>query len=302
MASDPNNILLIGATGLIGGHLTRLLRADHDAGTARVRVTARSETSRAKVAAIGLEPLDFDLERHEAFEQAFAGIDTIFLLRPYTIRYMMQNKQVADAARRAGVRHIVTLSAYAREDTPYAVMGWQIIVDDYIANSGIGWTHLRPNFIMDNMIAQRDAASATIFNRLTRPVSWLSSDDIAAVGAAVLRDPAAHDGKVYPLAAEATSVAGIADHFTAATGVPHRHVVPPVEQVMGRLLAQGREPIYAEALVDYITAINDGRVPEAADVFDTVERITGKPHLTWPIFLKKHLPASSLQDQAAVRT
>jgi uncharacterized protein YbjT (DUF2867 family) len=289
MMGDTNNILLIGATGLIGSHLTTALRPDHDAGTARVRVTARSDASRAKVEAMGLEPLAFDLEKYEDFDKAFVGIDTIFLLRPYTIRYMMQNKQVVDAAKRAGVSHIVTLSAYAREDTPFAVMGWQIIVDDYIANSGLGWTHLRPNFIMDNMIAQRDPASATIFNRLTRPVSWLSSDDIADVGAAVLRNPSAHNGKAYPLAAEATSLPEIADHFTAITGVPHKHVVPPVEHVMNRLLAQGREPIYAEALVDYVTAINDGRVPEIADTFDTVEQILGRPHLDWPTFLKKRL-------------
>ena len=289
MAGNTNNILLIGATGLIGGHLTTALRPDHEAGTARVRVTARSEESKAKVEAMGLEPLAFDLEKYQGFDQAFEGIDTIFLLRPYTIRYMMQNKQVVDAAKRAGVSHIVTLSAYAREETPFSVMGWQIIVDDYIANSGLGWTHLRPNFIMDNMIAQRDAASATIFNRLTVPVSWLSSDDIADVGAAVLRDPAAHNKKAYPLCAEVATIPEIADHFAALTGVPHKHVVPPTDHVMARLLAQGREPIYAEALVDYITAINDGRVPEVADTFDTVEQILGRPHLDWPTFLKKRL-------------
>jgi hypothetical protein len=58
--------------------------------------------------------------------------------------------------------------------------------------------------------------------------------------------------------------------------------------VMERLLAQGREPEYAKALVDYIDAVNAGRISEVADIFDTVERIAGRPATTWKKFLESH--------------
>jgi hypothetical protein len=64
-------------------------------------------------------------------------------------------------------------------------------------------------------------------------------------------------------------------------------VVAPREIMMARLLAQGREPEYAQALVDYVDAVSAGQVPEVADTFDTVERIAGRPATSWPAFLAR---------------
>jgi NAD(P)H dehydrogenase (quinone) len=280
-------VFLIGATGHVGKALMRELAPDHAAGRLNVKVAARSAASRELVASAGLTAAHFDLDAFETFDAALAGVDTIFLLRPYTLRQLMQGKQVIDSARRVGAKAIVTIGAFGNPDTPWPIIGWNFLVESYAERSGMGWTHLRPNYFMDNVLQQRDRASATIFNRITRPVSWIASEDIAAVAAAVIRDPAAHAGKAYPLASFASDISDIADLFTQLSGRKHGVGVTPPEKMMERLLAQGREPEYARALVDYIDAVNAGRVPEIADVFDTVERITGRPATTWKQFLEK---------------
>lgn len=283
-----NNVFLIGATGHIGKHLIDELQADRKAGYLNIKAGVHSAKSRDYVTAAGAEAVDFDLTDFTGFDNALAGSDTVFLLRPYTIRQMMMGKQVIDAAARVGVKHIVTLGAYGSPDTPWSVIGWNHMVDVYAQRSGMNWTNLRPNYFMDNMLVQRDKASNTLFNSITRPVSWICSEDIAAVAAAVIRNPQAHAGQVYPLASFAFGIAEIADIFTKFTGQKHGHASPPIERLKERLAAQGREPDYAQALIDYIEAVQAGKVPEIADVFDTVQRVAGRPAMTWEVFLERH--------------
>ena len=122
------SILLIGATGHVGQALMTALSPDHAAGRLRVAVTARSAVSRDLVLRAGLIPVVLDLDDWPSFDVALQGIDTVFLLRPYTLKQMMQGKQIVDAARRAGVRAIVTLGAYGRPETPWPIIGWNFLV------------------------------------------------------------------------------------------------------------------------------------------------------------------------------
>lgn len=288
MNSAPT-VFLIGGTGLIGNALMDELAPDHVAGRLRVRVGVHSERSRTLVESKGLEAVNFDLDQPAGFDAALQGVDRVFLLRPYTLKHMMHGKLVADAVKRVGVRHVVTIGAYGAPETPWPVIAWNFLVEAYIERMGLGWTHLQPNYFMDNVLVQRDPATHTLFNRITVPVSWIASADIAAVAAAVLRDPAPHHGKIYPLASEVASVTQIAAYLSEITGQVHTVGVTPREKMMERLQAQGREPEYALALVEYVDAVSRGEVKEIADTFDTVEKITGRPALSFRDFLKGSL-------------
>lgn len=283
-----NKVFLIGATGHIGKNLIDELKPDQAAGRLSIRAGVHSDKSRDYITQAGAEAVNFDLADCSGFDAALAGSDTVFLLRPYTIRQMMMGKQVIDSAKRVGVKHMVTLGAFGAPDTPHPVIGWNFLVEAWAERSGMNWTHLRPNYFMDNLLVQRDKASNTLFNSITRPVSWISSEDIAAVAAAVIRNPQAHAGQAYPLASVAAGIAEIADIFTRLTGQKHGHASPPIERLKARLAAQGREPDYAQALIDYIEAVSAGQVPEIADTFDTVEHVAGRPAMTWEAFLERH--------------
>lgn len=295
--SQAPTVFLIGATGLIGKSLMDELAPDHAAGRLRVRVGVHSERSRALVESRGIEAVNFDLDRPAGFDAALQGAERVFLLRPYTLKHMMYGKLVADAARRVGAAHVVTLGAYGRPETAWPVIAWNFLVEAYVErmglSTGMGWTHLQPNYFMDNVLVQRDPATRTLFNRITVPVSWIASADIAAVAAAVLRNPAQHDHKIYPLAAEVASVAQIAGYLSEITGQPHKVGITSREKMMERLTAQGREPEYALALVDYVDAVSRGEVAEIADTFDTVEKVTGRPAQNFRDFLRSRLASQS---------
>jgi hypothetical protein len=65
--------------------------------------------------------------------------------------------------------------------------------------------------------------------------------------------------------------------------------IPAPEKMMERLLAQGREPEYAQALLDYVDAVARGEVPEIAETFDTVEKIAGRSAIRFKDFLRQSL-------------
>jgi uncharacterized protein YbjT (DUF2867 family) len=284
-----STILLIGATGHIGNSILDELAPDHAAGRLNVRAGGRSETSRAAIAAKGIEPVAFDLDDTTTFDAALEGVDTVFLLRPYTLRQLMHGKLVTDAARRAGATAIVDIGAYGRRETPWPIIGWNFLVEAYIERSGLSFTHLQPNYFMDNILVQRDPSFDTLYNRLQVPVSWIAAADIAAVAAAVLRNPAAHAGKTYPLASEVADTGQIVRMLGEVTGRPHKLGITPREKMIERLLAQGREAEYAAALVDYVDAVSNGEVPEIADTFDTVRQVTGRNATSFIAFLRDHL-------------
>jgi hypothetical protein len=73
-----------------------------------------------------------DLDRIETLGPAMHGVDTLFMLKPYSIDYLIQSKRVIDAAARAGVRHIVNLGSFGADDTPWASIGWNRLVEAYL--------------------------------------------------------------------------------------------------------------------------------------------------------------------------
>jgi NAD(P)H dehydrogenase (quinone) len=284
-----STVFLIGATGHVGDALLDELAPDHAAGRLIVKAGARSPRSRELIATKGVLAVDFDLDRPANFDAALQGADTVFLLRPYTLRQLMHGKLVTDAARRAGVKTIVDIGAFGRPDTPWPIIGWNFLVEAYIERSGLGFTHLQPNYFMDNILVQLSSTTHTLFNRLNAPVSWIAAADIAAVAAAVLRDPAPHAGKTYPLASEAASPQDIAEMLTEITGDRHKVEISAAEKMLERLLAQGREPEYAQALLDYVDAVARGEIPEVAETFDTVEQVAGRPAIRFKDFLRHSL-------------
>src|SRR5580765_5002719 len=87
-----------------------------------------------------------DLARPETLPAAFEGAKTLFLNSAISEDLVaLQNNAVA-AARAAGVKHVVKLSAFGASDhskAPICSMHYQ--VEKEIQNSGMVWSMLRPH-------------------------------------------------------------------------------------------------------------------------------------------------------------
>ncbi len=203
---------------------------------------------------------------------------------------VVHSKRLLDAALAEGVRHVVHLGALAPEDTPHAHFAWHQLIERAIQAMGFGWTHLRPNFFIDTVWAGfRHRPDRLVHFVGDHPVSWISGQDIAAVAAAALIDPAAHAGKVYPLASERLSFGEVAAILTEVTGRTVEYRPRPAADLPAILQRQGMEPVYAASLAAGVAAAERGELPLADAVDDTVRTVTGRAPIGWRAFAQARL-------------
>ncbi|MCW3059865.1 MAG: NAD(P)-dependent oxidoreductase [Capsulimonas sp.] len=268
-------ILITGANGTVGSDLTAELANQG----VKVRAGVRSKLRARNVMAYEPELVEMDLTRPDTFADALYGIEKLFLLTPFTGGTTDIVQTLVDAAKAAGVSHIVRLSAYGADADPGITLGrWHRAEEKIVQASGVPSTILRPNGFFQNF-AENDVRSIKTQNAIYSPVedgkaSFVDTRDIAAVAAKALTQPG-HEGKIYEITGpEAISYTQIAEQLSAITGRTINFVPVPGEAVRDGMVAAGAPEILADALVELFQLYEDGY---AARVLPTVEEITGKP-------------------------
>ena len=293
-SNSKPTVLVIGATSKIGRILVQELHHLEDIQVvAAVRTPEKADQFKAQ----GIETQMLDLDKPERYgleniQSAFQGIERVFLLTGYDVSMLAQSKAVVDAAKNAGVSHIVHMGAYATDDTTIVHLGWHQFIERYIECSGFSFTHLRPNWFMQNLLAYggRGNQNAGVITQYIgdAQVSWVDCDDIARAAAAILRAPSKHAGKTYPLAVEAASMSKVAEIFTEVVGKPFRYESREPKEFLDAVLSAGADPTYMKCVYNVFTRTRSGSIPEAADVFDNFEQITGHKPTSLREFAQKH--------------
>lgn len=266
-------ILVLGATGVVGGEVTRqLIGAGH-----RPRLLVR-DPARAREHAADAEIVQGDLAVPASLGGAFAGVDALFLMSGTHggIDAALELNAI-EAARAAGVRHVVKLSVVGAE-APFDTFGRQHAeVEARLRESGLAWTMLRPHFFMSNTLRWAGSIRRqSLFHYPTGGGRWPAVDprDIGAVAVRALTQPG-HEGCAYTLSGpESLSAADYARKLSAVLGRPVQHVNVPLEAVRDELAREGMPPAHAAPLLDLLAALAAGRVDAVAD---GVERVTGRP-------------------------
>jgi NAD(P)H dehydrogenase (quinone) len=281
-------ILVTGATGTVGGAVIELLAGASGSQEIQPLGAARSEESAERLRKRGLVPVHFDYDSPDTLRPALKGVDALFLATGYSVDMLVHSKRLLDAAKAEGVRHIVHLGALAEEDTPHAHFAWHQMVERVIEAMGFSHTHLRPNFFIDTVWAGfRQRPDRVVHFVGDRKVSWISSDDMAAVAVEALLHPERHAGATYPLAVEALSFGEIAEVLSEITGTPVVYGPRPASDLLPITLKQGMEQTYAASLSEGVTAIEAGRMPISGAVYDTVQSVTGRQPIGWRAFAEK---------------
>src|SRR2546422_6607199 len=199
-------ILVTGATGTVGRDVVKLL--SKKGATVRAGVRDQAKARPRFDDDIALVPFDF--ENEGSFAGALDGVAKVFLLPPLLQNQVELTNTFVDAAKRAGVRHIVKLSAIGIDDEtqPTAIKSHGAN-ERHIRESGVAFTFLRPNSFMQNFITYFPPRNGAIYLPWGNgKASFVDARDIAAVAAETLT-ASGHEGKTYTLTGPAAL--GIAD-------------------------------------------------------------------------------------------
>lgn len=287
-------ILVTGATGNVGAELVKKLSAGGHA----VRAFVRSRTGAAGIALPGTELIEGDFTRPETCLRALAGVERLFLLVPSSAEVEQRQRNFVDAAKQTGVRHIVKLSQLgANERSAARFTRYHGAVENYIRESGIAYTFLRPNLFMQGLLNFRAAISsqgAFYASAGNAKVSLVDVRDIASVAAEALTK-SGHEGKTYDITGpEALTHSEMADQLSKATGKLIQYIEVPAEVLRQALLGFGMPAWQADGLLEDYEQYRRG---EAAIVTSTVHDVTGSEPTSFSQFTKDY--AGKFLERAA---
>jgi uncharacterized protein YbjT (DUF2867 family) len=284
-----DRILVLGATGTVGGHLVERL------GTRGLTVraaTRRYEQARARNWRV--EWARLDLERPETFAPALDGVRSVFMIaRPGDEHADEVGLPFVRAMRAAGVRHVVNLTAMGTEVAGHvpALRRIELALEE----SGMAFTHLRPNFFMQIFSTPPLQLAIRGDGALRLPagdakLSLIDARDIAAVAEAALTSPA-HHNRAYTLTGdEAIDHAAVARQIGETVGRPVRYDALDEATAAHELAAAGFPTARIERLARFYRLVRSGA---CAPVSPDVRSVLGRPALTFAQFARDHRSAWS---------
>lgn len=274
-------IFVTGATGNIGGALLRELLAF---GTGPLRGLTR-DVARAAFPE-GVEAVAGDLAEVAAWRPGLEGARSLFL-----VSRVGSDAEVVEAARRAGVEHVVLVSSITVQTHPHLGPGGEnLAVERLLQDSGMAWTILRPTQFASNALWWAGAIRGHDTVRVPYAdvgLPTIHPADIASVARVTLTD-SGHQGRTYAL--------------TGPERVTARQQVGAIATALGRevpfagisrLEAHREMAVFlgseaADAVLDLTGGdVND----ELLRVSDSVSRITGAPARTFQQWVEENAAA-----------
>ncbi|MEK7383712.1 MAG: NAD(P)H-binding protein, partial [Elusimicrobiota bacterium] len=184
-------ILVTGATGKVGRELILELKIRK----LPFKVLARDAAkARALLGPVDCVPGDFNVP--ETLEKAMAGAHAAFLLSPADPRMVAWQTAFARAAKKAGVKRLVKVSAIVADaKSPIALGRWHGEIEEEIKRLDISFVMLQPAYFYQNFLG---LAPLILRGVLPGPMgtsrfAMVDARDVAAAAAAALATPA-HDG------------------------------------------------------------------------------------------------------------
>ncbi|MET7817714.1 SDR family oxidoreductase [Micromonospora zamorensis] len=272
-------ILITGANGTVSREVLREL-----AGAQSVRALVRDMSRTPRLD--GVDYVVGDLDSPATLTPAFEGVTTLWLLTPMGPTAPSQSMNAVWAARQAGVRHIVRLSAIgAAHDAPTRNGRLHALSDAELQESGIPWTILRPSYFMQNLLGSK--AGEHLYGLFGEArVGVIDARDIAATGAAILAAPERHESRIYtPTGPESITLHQAADDIARTLGQPVRYVPQSPEEARDNLLRAGLDQWTAEVLAEYRVAYGSGW---GDFTNDHVENVVGRAPRSFAEFANDH--------------
>lgn len=278
-------VLVLTATGTTGSRTVAALARRG----AQVRAATR-DPSRGSFPA-GVTPVAWSYDDPSTWDAALAGVDALYLASaPFRDDEVAEGEAIVAAAKRAGVKRIVKLSAAGVENNPSST---HRRVELAVEASGLEWVHLRPSFFFENFIEFYGGgikADGAIYLPAGKGKSgFIAAEDVGEVAAAALLSDVS--GEAWTLTGgESLDHDEVAERLTAALGRPIRYVEISPQAFADTLRSYGS----GETAVATMSGLYEFvRAGWTGGLTGEVERVLGRPPVALVDWARAHASAWS---------
>lgn len=241
---DKKIIAVVGATGAQGGGLVEAILSDPSGGFSAVAITRDPSKEKAKgLASRGVKVAKADLDDVESLKKAFAGADAVFAVTNFWEHFSAdkekaQARNIADAAKSAGIKHAVwsTLEDtrdYMKADDkrmPFLQEKYRVPHFDAKAEAdaffqALPATLLRTSFYWDNIyafgLAPKPGADGNLewtFPMGDEKLAGIAVEDIGKVAYGIFKAGPQYIGKTVGIMGEALTIKELGDKLSKALG------------------------------------------------------------------------------------
>jgi NAD(P)H dehydrogenase (quinone) len=280
-----SKLLVTGATGELGGATVKALLQRVDAG--QIVALARDP---AKVDGLGVEVRRGDYLDLASLIDAFEGVQKVLLVSAVAFTDgLTQHINVINAAKAAGVKHLVYTSIQRKEGSSFEismVTESDIATERALIDSGLIYTILRNTLYLDVLPLMLGADVMELGVRMTDgqgKAPMVARADLAEANAVVLSEPG-HDNRIYTLgASEAFSFTDVASELSMISARPVTFIRTSNAQFADRLISTGFPKAPAEFMAEWSRAVSNG---EFEQVTGDLERLIGREPVGYKAFLE----------------
>lgn len=236
-----DTILVTGATGWQGGAVARCLIEKG----LKTRIMTRSPANTREWGGARVEVVRGDFDDYRSLEEAVRGVRGVFLMgTPYDDgpgREIDQGRSMVFACMEEGVPHIVYSSVCgADRDTGIPHFDGKYDVEEYIRESGLAYTILRPVSFMENFESPgvRNSLENGVLSLPLSPETNLQMvcvDDIGEFAAGAFRNPGKFHGKEIDLAGDEREIKDAVIELSCTMNRPIRYERMSGEEARDRL-------------------------------------------------------------------
>ena len=243
--AEKKIIAVVGSTGSQGGGLVRAILADPSGGFAARAITRDPNKDKAKaLAAKGAEVVKADIDDLASLKKAFTGAHGVYGVTNFWEHFSgekekAQAKNIAEAAKAAGVKHVIwstledTRKLMKADDKRMPMLQEKYRVPHFDAKaeanaffSGLPVTYLVTSFYWDNLymfgLAPKKGEGGQLswtFPMGNAKLAGIAAEDIGKVAYAIFKAGSSYIGKTVGIYGEALTIEQMGKTISKALGV-----------------------------------------------------------------------------------
>jgi NAD(P)H dehydrogenase (quinone) len=271
------SIVVTGATGHLGRLIVEALLRN---GTPASEIVAggRNVDKLADLREQGVRVARIDYADETSLADAFAGADKLMLVSGSEVgQRVAQHSAAIDAAKAAGVTHIVYTSAPRADTTALILAPEHKLTEEYLVASGVPFTLLRNGWYTENYVGAAEQArqSGTVAASVGDGLVASASRADYAEAAAVVLAGTGFEGKVFELSGDtAWSHTELASALTEVLGREVAYTPLSGEEHFASLTGVGLD----EATAGFVVALDaDTRNGLLAETSSDLRTLIGRP-------------------------